>query len=249
MARSLGHLSAGDRGGTHDCDVALLPEPADATGRELRSALTYWAFNTGRRGQEPPTGVAFTLAWAERNSPPLSRLGEPGVVRKVLEAFATRLEGKRASATVVNRKRAVLFNALAYAVELGLLEANPVVGVRRRAPKTSHAVDRRSVVNPEQARLLLDTVKETPRSGPRLVAFFALLYYALCGRKRLSRFGWATLTCRMRAWAGSPSTVWRRMPGRNGPTPGRSGSFAVSVRTPWPPSPTSGSGTEPGTPH
>jgi integrase len=78
----------------------------------------------------------------------------------------------------VNRKRAVLFNALAYAVELGLLDANPVVGVRWRAPKTSHAVDRRSVVNPEQARLLLDTVKETPRSGPRLVAFFALLYYA-----------------------------------------------------------------------
>jgi integrase len=39
-------------------------------------------------------------------------------------------------------------------------------------------VDRRSVVNPHQARALLDAVRAQQPSGPRLVAFFAVMYYA-----------------------------------------------------------------------
>jgi integrase len=39
-------------------------------------------------------------------------------------------------------------------------------------------VDRRSVVNPRQARALLKAVHAQHLSGPRLVAFFAVLYYA-----------------------------------------------------------------------
>ena len=83
-----------------------------------------------------------------------------------------------AAPTVVNRKRAVLTNAIGYAVELELLAANPVVSIKWRAPKASHAVDRRSVVNPLQARTLLAAVGAQRRSGPRLVAFFAVMYFA-----------------------------------------------------------------------
>jgi integrase len=40
------------------------------------------------------------------------------------------------------------------------------------------AQDRRSVVNHTQARRLLDAVRAQRQSGPRLVAFFGLMYYA-----------------------------------------------------------------------
>jgi integrase len=39
-------------------------------------------------------------------------------------------------------------------------------------------VDRRSVVNPRQARALLEAVRAQQPSGARLVAFFAVMYYA-----------------------------------------------------------------------
>jgi integrase len=46
------------------------------------------------------------------------------------------------------------------------------------APKTVHAVDRRSVANPIQARTLFNAVREQGRAGARLVALFGCLYYA-----------------------------------------------------------------------
>jgi hypothetical protein len=39
-------------------------------------------------------------------------------------------------------------------------------------------MDRRSVVNPQQARAPLAAVRAQQPSGPRLVAFFAVMYYA-----------------------------------------------------------------------
>jgi integrase len=45
------------------------------------------------------------------------------------------------------------------------------------AQRVAVAIDRRTVVNPVQARTLLAAVRETRRSGPRLVAFFALMYF------------------------------------------------------------------------
>jgi integrase len=46
------------------------------------------------------------------------------------------------------------------------------------ASAVSREVDRRSVVNHLQARALLNAVSEQQPSGPRLVAFFALMYYS-----------------------------------------------------------------------
>jgi integrase len=82
----------------------------------------------------------------------------------------------------------VLFNALEYAIERELLTTNPLESFKWRAPKLSHAIDRRTVANPYQARALLNALEdERPKgarsddwqsSGPRLVAFFALMYFA-----------------------------------------------------------------------
>lgn len=65
-----------------------------------------------------------------------------------------------------------------YAVELRLLETNPIRALKWTAPKVSSQVDWRSVVNPRQARTLLETVRAEQPSGPRLVTFFAVMYYA-----------------------------------------------------------------------
>ncbi len=149
--------------------------PADKT---LRSALFNCAFNTSRRKSDPPVELGLALAWAKSHSPPLAAIGRPGAARAVLEALALRLDGLPAAATTVARKRAVLSNALSYAVELGVLESNPVAAIKWRMPKVSHSVDRRAVVNPEQAHVLLDGVRAARRSGPRLVGFFGVLYYS-----------------------------------------------------------------------
>ena len=96
----------------------------------------------------------------------------------MLNAAATLLDGRAASASTVRRNRTILYNALEYAVELGQLTRNPIKTIKWKAPKTTHEIDRRSVVNHAQARRLLSAVRQQSPSGPRLVAFFGVIYYA-----------------------------------------------------------------------
>jgi integrase len=159
--------------------VAMLDSGRDRPDpKVLRAALHRWAFNTARRGSPSPREVQAALRWAERTSPAVARLAEPAVLRRVLNAISVRLDGTPGAASVVGKRRRVLFNIAEYAVERGCLDANPVPSVEWKAPKASGEIDRRSVVNPMQARVLLDAVRETRRSGPRLVAFFALMYFS-----------------------------------------------------------------------
>ena len=58
----------------------------------------------------------------------------------------------------VSRKRAIFYNALEYAVELGHLPTNPISAIKWRAPKLTEAVNPRVVINHGQARALLDAV-------------------------------------------------------------------------------------------
>jgi integrase len=96
----------------------------------------------------------------------------------MLDHATGRLDGKNAAASTARRHRTILANALDYAVELGLLETNPIRALKWTAPKVSSHVDRRSVVNPRRARALLEAVRAQQPSGPRLVTFFAVMYYA-----------------------------------------------------------------------
>lgn len=117
------------------------------------------------------------MRWLERNTVPLTSLADRAIARRALDALARRKDGNAASATTVNRKRAVLFNVLEYAVELGYFEANPLRAVKWRAPKTAEAVDPRIVVNPAQATALLAAVADHGETGRRLKAFFGAMYY------------------------------------------------------------------------
>jgi integrase len=148
--------------------------PDDAS---LRRALIRWAFNTKQRS-EPPEDIAEVLAWVARNSVPVSELADAATARRVLVQATGLVDGKNAAASTARRNRTILANAADYAIELGLLDANPIRAIKWAAPKVSSQVDRRSVVNPRQARALLDAVRAQQPSGPRLVAFFAVMYYA-----------------------------------------------------------------------
>jgi integrase len=148
--------------------------PDDAS---IRQALTRWGFNTKQRS-DPPAEVADVLAWVERNSAPVSALAEAATARRMLDQATGRLDGKTAAASTARRHRTILANAMDYAVEQGLLETNPIRALKWTPPKVSSHVDRRSVVNPRQARALLEAVRAQQPSGPRLVTFFAVMYYA-----------------------------------------------------------------------
>lgn len=154
------------------------PDPA-----ALYSALRGWAFNVNNRNTEPPPKTATALAWLERNSLPLTVFNDPQqrphLTRLALSACFSKLDGTSAAATTGRRKRAVFYNALGHAVEQGHLSANPVDGIQWKAPKVAEEIDRRVVASPAQVRQLLIAVSYIGRTvGPRLVAFFAPLYFA-----------------------------------------------------------------------
>lgn len=149
--------------------------PPDA--RALRKALTGWMFNTGvrQRASEPPDELRDALTWIESNSLPLVAVGEVDQVRSAMKAVSTNLDGTRASASTVARKRAALSGALNYAVEKGYLPHNPLRDVRMKRRPVAGAIDPRVVVNPDQARGLLASVREIE---PAVHAYFACLYFA-----------------------------------------------------------------------
>lgn len=146
---------------------------------QLRRALTSWAFNIGASaGRTPSDEIRRVLAWSERNTRPVSDLGKPAVARAVLDALALTSEGATAAPGTVQRLRGVVVNAAEYAVERRLLDRNPITSLAWKAPRTVQTIDRRTVVNPDQARALLDAVAVQKPSGAHLVAFFGAMYYA-----------------------------------------------------------------------
>lgn len=145
------------------------------TDEELRAVLKV-AFS---RNLSPTEAATRVLDWLTKNTRPVADLAQPEVTRAVLTAIGSKLDGTRAAPHTARRKRMVLVNALAYAVERNLLVKNPLSEIRPPQMATGmREVDRRSVVNPTQARTLLNTVRTIKHDGPRLVAFFGLLYHA-----------------------------------------------------------------------
>lgn len=148
---------------------------------DQRRALLAWALNRSARGgaavdqAEPPEEFAGTIRWLERNSPSVEELASSTRLRPVLEALRLNLDGSPASSSTMARKRSALYSALTYAVELDLLAINPMDRVRTERPRHSDVVDRRVVVNPDQAAQLLAAVRTI---HPSLEAYFACLYYA-----------------------------------------------------------------------
>ncbi|MYT71349.1 MULTISPECIES: site-specific integrase [unclassified Streptomyces] len=161
--------------------IALLrARPAQFDPVAVRTALREWAFNVNRR-PDAPRDVVIILRWIERNSLPVSSWEDPEKVDEVLRAIDTRLDGKQAAAWSRKRHRRILNVVMKHAIRRRILRANPLPKGKEATTttKTTNAVDKRCLINPAQAAALLDWVRQRPRGGKRLHAFFAALYY--CG--------------------------------------------------------------------
>jgi len=180
------HASPGHRRSLADALVsvttAMVNDSRDIPdSTALRKALSGWSFNVTARGHLPvdaadvPSDIAREVAWIARRSLPLRSFASPSTVRLAMEAISVKLDGTAAAAPTVAQKRAALFSALQYTVELELLPHNPLKQLKLRRPIVAEAVDRRVVVNHAQARALLTAVRNT---YPALEANFACLYYA-----------------------------------------------------------------------
>jgi integrase len=175
------HLAAHSRASMAEALATVTPvltktTPLRPPAHTLRAALYRHAFNLQRRGGgtlDPAAAVA--LAWLERTSLPVQHLSDPQVTRAALDALTLRLDGVRAAANTITRKRAVFHSAHGYAVELGLLPVNPLGQVNWKAPRADGAVNPQTVASPAQVRAILAQIASI---RPELVAFFGCLYYA-----------------------------------------------------------------------
>ncbi|MFI9813992.1 tyrosine-type recombinase/integrase [Saccharothrix variisporea] len=158
----------------------------DGVGRpsvtELRGVLSRNLLPPTTRDLELSGEEREVVDWLVRNSRPLFEVTDAVLLRGLLDALASKLDGKAAAATVYQRKRAVLFNLLSYAVERELIPDNPLTRVKRKAAKVVEQVDPRVVANPGQVARLLTAVTYVGRRnldrGAHLAAFFGTGYYA-----------------------------------------------------------------------
>jgi integrase len=163
---------------------ALLSTGQGAPDAALLRRLVYkWvAVAPARRAGPPPADLLAAAKWLEANTVPVAALadrrGGAELTRGALNALALTVKGNAAAANTVNRRRAVFYNVLQYAVEQGQLDANPIDFLAWAAPKSVQTVDRRSVANMDQGRSLLAAVGSQGAMGKRLVVFFALMMYA-----------------------------------------------------------------------
>ncbi|GEL16334.1 hypothetical protein [Pseudonocardia asaccharolytica] len=105
----------------------------------LRAVLYGWSFNARRRAAGAPDDhLVRAERWVAASTRPVADLADPAVLRPALDALALRMDGRPAAASTVSRKRAIFYNAVEYAVELGHLQGNPIASLRwkaRRSPR------------------------------------------------------------------------------------------------------------------
>jgi integrase len=177
-------LAAKSRRGTVEAltDVTLALIAKGRRGRPdaavLREALYRYALNPLRWEDDIPEHHAAALGWLEQSSALVTELETAATVRRILDGLCTRQDGKPAAASTIRRKRAIFYNAVGYAVELGHLDSNPIDRIQWTAPEVGSAVDRRVVANPAQVAALLDGVESLGNRADRVRAFFGCLYYA-----------------------------------------------------------------------
>ncbi|MFG3495961.1 tyrosine-type recombinase/integrase [Streptomyces sp. NPDC047928] len=157
--------------------------------RLIRRALQAWVFRLVRTGDDgsmaarldtetPPPEVDAVLTWVAQRSLKMQEAARPIHIRRALDALSRKLNGERAAENTIKRKRAVLSNCLAYAVELELIPTHPLPKVDWEPPQTDDEIDFRYVPGPKLSQALIEAVRAHGRRGEHLEAFFGCLYYA-----------------------------------------------------------------------
>jgi integrase len=176
---------------------------------DLRLAFR-WAVVPANAGEKPPAELKAAYDWITTTARPLGDLVNPDVFEGVLYRLSYKLDGTPAAGDTYRRRRRTLNTTLEHAVAAGDLPENPLQRARRKYVGSNDVVDRRVLVNAVQARQLLTAVSYVGSwdrcRGRRLVAFYAVLYYAglrpaeAVGLRwsdcDLPETGWGTLTLR-----------------------------------------------------
>ncbi len=201
-------LAAKSRRSTVDALATVTPvliasERGAPDPRVLRKALYGWAFNPSTWDRDVPPDLAVALTWLAKVSLPINRLRESDNIRAALGACARTMDGKPAAATTTQRKRAVLYNVIGYAIERELLEYNPIDRIQWKAPAVAEQIDRRVVASTAQVEALLSAVPDVHPHGGELVAFFGCLYYAAMRPAEVAELRVADCTL--------PETGWGRI--------------------------------------
>jgi integrase len=181
-----------------------------------RACKVTFSLNLRRRTVDDETRSA--IRWLERNTKPVSSLAKPDTLRAVVAAVGSKLDGSPAATSTARRKRMTLRNALDFAVERRLLRTNPIAEIKQSAKVRAlglRQVDRRAVINPIQARTLLAAVRAKVPSGPRLVAFFGLMYYAGLRPEEAAALGKQHLSLPPMNW-NDEAQSWESPDGRDG---------------------------------
>lgn len=169
-----------------------------------------WGIVPANEGEDPPTELKGAYYWVTTADRPLADLADAEVFEDVLYRVSYKLDGTPAAGDTYKRRRRALNAALEYAVATGELPENPLQRTRRKRVGSNDVVDPRVLVNAVQARQLLTSISYVGSwdrcRGRRLVAFYAVLYYAglrpaeAVGLRlsdcSLPEKGWGTLTLR-----------------------------------------------------
>ncbi|GAA1015533.1 site-specific integrase [Acrocarpospora pleiomorpha] len=179
--------------------------------KDLRAALNSWAFVPGRCERETvPDRIAAALAWLKLHTRPVSALADDTTLRELLAGMATLQNGKQAAAAVVRHRRAVLHRAFELGVSKKLFAVNPLPAIKsKRRQVSDEEISPVTIPDGDQVTRLLGaclglTGRQARVRGPRLRAFFAVMYYAGCrpaevaalreGDCLLPATGWGRLT-------------------------------------------------------
>jgi integrase len=160
-------------------EVPGAPDPA-----VLRRALRK-NFNQGGRAGVLSQAESRAVAWLEKASRPMSAFEDESAVCDVLDALAANLDGTRAAPEYFSRRRRVLHRVFGYAVRKKRLDRNPVS--KRNLPEAwtapqgpEETIDPRSVGSPALVADMLAACSYVGRrQGPRFIAFFGCMYYAM----------------------------------------------------------------------
>lgn len=160
--------------------------------------LVSWAFNRRERlaGLPRDEDAVFGMTWVAHHSLPVAALSDPKIARSAYNSTTTDSFGKPYAVNTYRNKRKGLCGTINFAIEMGRLDSNPLERISTNPPRRNYCIDRRVVVNPGQARSLIEATRDQSPSAPQLVAFFARLYEALALRRPdcvLPEPGWGEL--------------------------------------------------------
>ena len=137
----------------------LTPRPGQAARSDTARRPLRARVQPGAGRPDPGQADAAALTWARHHCLPLAALADPAVTRRALDTLALRLDGSRAAAATITRKRAVFHGCLGYAAELGLLASSPLERISWRPPGSRFAAGPLSAATPAQ---VLDHVPTSP---------------------------------------------------------------------------------------